>query len=89
MNRGPGHQTQPRPTRAAVGLAEKVRDPFPHTLMLKVNAFESSIRPELTSNEYLLFLLICIPAVVGFAIQHAKEADKLRKKRAVTEKPRM
>lgn len=60
-----------------------------YTLMLKVNAFDSSMRPELTSNEYLLFLLICIPAVVGFAIQHVKEADKLRKKRAVTEKPRM
>ncbi|MHC4717986.1 MAG: hypothetical protein ACYS5V_13510 [Planctomycetota bacterium] len=60
-----------------------------YSLLLKVGTFESSVRPELMSNEYLLFVLICIPAVFGFALQHSKEAEKTKKKREVTEKPRV
>jgi len=60
-----------------------------YCLLQKINAFDTSVRPELASNEYLLFVMICILAVVGFAYQHTKEAEKTRKKRAVTEKPRV
>ncbi|HUU22998.1 MAG TPA: hypothetical protein VM389_10740 [Phycisphaerae bacterium] len=60
-----------------------------YSLLQKLSAFDTSVRPQLMDNEYLVFVAICIPALIGFALQHTKEAEKTRKKRAVTEKPRV
>jgi len=50
-------------------------------------SFGQSVRETLVSNDYLLLVLIGVPAVMGFSVQFATEAAKIRKKRKVTEKP--
>ena len=50
-------------------------------------SFGQSVRDALVGNEYLLLVLIGVPAVMGFSVQFATEAAKIRKKRKVTEKP--
>ena len=48
---------------------------------------KESVLPALRDNPYLLTVLIGVPAVLGFAFQHAKERAKVKKKRKETEKP--
>jgi len=46
-----------------------------------------SIRNSLVNNDYVLNILVGVPAAVGFVYQHSEEAGKIRKKRKETEKP--
>jgi len=56
-------------------------------LLLAHAGIRESIKPELVSNDYLMTMLIAVPAAVGFAIQTSAETVKIRKKRKATEKP--
>jgi hypothetical protein len=46
-----------------------------------------SLAGELTANDYLLGILIGVPAIAGFTYQFATESSKVHKKRQATEKP--
>lgn len=46
-----------------------------------------SLQGELVENEYLLCILVGVPAAAGFVYQAATEAAKIQKKRRATEKP--
>ena len=56
------------------------------SLLLSHSGIRESIRPELVSNDFLLSVLVGVPAVTGFTLQFATEAGKIRKKRKATEK---
>ena len=56
-------------------------------LLAPALGLRESVSPALQDNPYLLTLLVGVPAVLGFAFQHAKERAKVKKKRKETEKP--
>lgn len=56
------------------------------SILLSCNVI-SSLRGELVGNEYLLCILIAVPATGGFIYQFSDETGKIRKKRKATEKP--
>jgi len=57
------------------------------SLLLSHADVRESIKPDLLANDYLLTLLVGVPALLGFALQFATETAKIRKKRKTTEKP--
>ena len=57
------------------------------SLLLAHSGVRESIRPELVENDFLLTVLVGVPAVVGFAVQFTMENGKLRKKRQKVENP--
>ena len=56
-------------------------------LLLAYQGTKQWLLPHLQGNPLVLSLLIGVPATVGFALQHAKETAKIKKKRKTTEKP--
>jgi hypothetical protein len=57
------------------------------SLLLAHSSIRESMRPELIENDFLLIILIAVPAVAGFAVQFSAETAKIQKKRKATEKP--
>lgn len=55
--------------------------------VLMANNVISSLQAELVGNDYLLCVLVAVPAAGGFFYQFADETTKIRKKRKDTEKP--
>ena len=56
-------------------------------LMLSGQSLSDSVKPELLGNDYLLTILVAVPAAVGFAVQLSADTTKVKKKRKATEKP--
>lgn len=57
------------------------------SLLLVHPGIRDSIQPELAGNDFLLSVLVAVPAVVGFVVQFAMEFGKIREKRKKVEKP--
>ena len=56
-------------------------------VLLHFPDLRDSIQPELEGNRVLVYILLGVPAALGFAYQESKEVSKVRKKRKDTEKP--
>ncbi len=57
------------------------------SLLLAHSSISESIKPELVANDFLMTVLIAVPAAAGFTLQFSTETAKIRKKRKATEKP--
>ena len=54
-------------------------------LLMHLNPLRDKLHTALASNMHLLALLICVPAVIGFAFQYTAMASRVRRKRKVIE----